>query len=318
MTPTSLDVLVIGAGLSGLTFARLYQQEFPEGALLVLEKSKGLGGRLATRRTDRARFDHGAPFLTPHEKERLGIDGVENARLRSLLTPDGERLACQDGMTGIAKFLARALPIEKETRVHRLERAESFWRADTDSGRSFMAKTVILTAPLPQALSLLEESKIPFPALFGEIRYSMAIVLLFEGEAFPGVPPSNRFKSGPFLSLCDQRWKGISEVPAWVLLVSPERSRTLFEQPEEAIWSSLLPEVREAFPAFSGIKPEIKKWRYSQCENPMEESFGALPDAQGLFLIGDAFHSKIDSSGIERALESAHAFFRVGKSSLLP
>jgi hypothetical protein len=54
-------VAVVGAGLAGLvTASRLTAGGC---AVTVFEKSRGLGGRLATRRTEAGPFDHGAPVV---------------------------------------------------------------------------------------------------------------------------------------------------------------------------------------------------------------------------------------------------------------
>ena len=56
-------VAVIGAGISGLILARTLADAGV--AVTVFEKSRGVGGRMATRRTqDGLRFDHGAQYFT--------------------------------------------------------------------------------------------------------------------------------------------------------------------------------------------------------------------------------------------------------------
>ncbi len=56
-----MRVAVIGAGLAGLAAAEALQGDGHD--VVVLEKSRGAGGRTATRRADELRFDHGAPYL---------------------------------------------------------------------------------------------------------------------------------------------------------------------------------------------------------------------------------------------------------------
>ena len=51
-------VAVIGAGLAGLTAAARIAAG--GAAVTVYDKSRGLGGRLATRRSPQGSFDHGA------------------------------------------------------------------------------------------------------------------------------------------------------------------------------------------------------------------------------------------------------------------
>ena len=54
-------VAIIGAGLSGLVVARRLR-EFAD--VVVFEKSRGAGGRIATRYAGNFEFDHGAQFFT--------------------------------------------------------------------------------------------------------------------------------------------------------------------------------------------------------------------------------------------------------------
>ena len=56
------DVLIIGAGISGLTCAASLRAAGLSPK--VIEKSRGIGGRMATRRAGALSFDHGAQFLT--------------------------------------------------------------------------------------------------------------------------------------------------------------------------------------------------------------------------------------------------------------
>jgi phytoene dehydrogenase-like protein len=66
-THSQPDVIVIGAGVSGLIAARTLQAT---GArVLGLDKGRGVGGRMATRRTDWGVFDHGAQFLTARDPQ---------------------------------------------------------------------------------------------------------------------------------------------------------------------------------------------------------------------------------------------------------
>lgn len=54
-------IAVIGAGLSGLTFASSLNAK---AEITVFEKSRGIGGRMATRYSEHYEFDHGAQYFT--------------------------------------------------------------------------------------------------------------------------------------------------------------------------------------------------------------------------------------------------------------
>ena len=60
------DVVIIGAGMSGLICAQVLQHAGLNVA--IFEKSRGVGGRMATRRTDTEILtDHGAQYFTVTE-----------------------------------------------------------------------------------------------------------------------------------------------------------------------------------------------------------------------------------------------------------
>ena len=119
MTYKFVDVAVIGAGLAGVAAAG---DLIASGkSVLLVEKSRGVGGRMATRRLDGTRIDHGAQFFTARTERfqtfvdellqrdavkvwshgfPLLLDGAVDAR------PDGHpRYACTGGMSELAKTL---------------------------------------------------------------------------------------------------------------------------------------------------------------------------------------------------------------------
>ena len=60
------NVAVIGAGITGITLANLLQKKCN---LTVFEKSRGVGGRMATRRATPYQFNHGAQYFKIENKE---------------------------------------------------------------------------------------------------------------------------------------------------------------------------------------------------------------------------------------------------------
>src|SRR5690606_18254866 len=61
-TPSSLHFAVVGAGMAGVTAARTLVQAGHR--VTLFEKSRGFGGRMATRRTEFGGFDHGVQYFT--------------------------------------------------------------------------------------------------------------------------------------------------------------------------------------------------------------------------------------------------------------
>ncbi|WP_414578133.1 NAD(P)/FAD-dependent oxidoreductase [Anabaena sp. CCY 9402-a] len=166
------DVVVIGAGMSGLICA---QQLSRAGySVVVVDKSRGLGGRLATRRLYETRADHGACYLNP--KGELFTSLVDLLCDRHILevwtdtvyefTTDtgvsapqnrSPRYVAPAGMSAIAKFLAQDLNILLNQRVTAINPTnENHWRITLESSREELtAKALVIAIPAPQALMLL-------------------------------------------------------------------------------------------------------------------------------------------------------------------
>jgi renalase len=157
---------------------------------IVIEKSRGVGGRAATRRLENTWVDHGAPTLSrdPQDEAQYGAYVTSLVR-QGLLQPwpsdriyrsivDGEKwrleqsdsgysdsdyadYAVPAGMTAIAKALTDSLNICCAQRVITLylDSEQSYWQLSTepvDSGQpmTLRARAVVLSIPAPQALEL--------------------------------------------------------------------------------------------------------------------------------------------------------------------
>jgi renalase len=147
-----LDVLIIGAGIAGLTAARSLTTQGQQVALV--EKSRGLGGRLATRRLPGTHADHGVCYLKPKGEvfQRL----IEEAIAAGVLTDwHTNAYASPLGITAFAKWLAQGLTIHTGERAMALQQ-DTHWTVTTDSGLVLGAKKLLLAIPAPQAIDLLK------------------------------------------------------------------------------------------------------------------------------------------------------------------
>jgi predicted NAD/FAD-dependent oxidoreductase len=169
---TVIDVAVIGAGLAGLVCAQNLQQAGYRVA--VVEKSRGVGGRLATRRLQGVHADHGVRYLN-HQGElseyliqSLLKQGVIQSWIDQRVSPkeevgreDSTQGICYSaptGLTAVAKFLANGLQIHHEQRLVSLTAIDNQWQLELEAAQpaSLSARAVVLAIPAPQALSVLE------------------------------------------------------------------------------------------------------------------------------------------------------------------
>ncbi len=123
MTAGANSCIVVGAGISGLLAARELQAE--GWRVTVLDKGRGVGGRMATRRLGEGNFDHGAQFFTVRGERFAGLvedwlaAGVAEEWTRGFADAEGEhnedghpRYRGSEGMTSIPKHLARGLDVQ--------------------------------------------------------------------------------------------------------------------------------------------------------------------------------------------------------------
>lgn len=145
---------MIGAGLAGLSAARDLAQAGL--SVTVLEKSRGVGGRTASRRIGDLQFDHGAARL--HDGADGAIATLGGRAPMRLRRADGGVEQVDGGLGAAnapAKTLAEGLEIERSTRAHRVEGAAGRVRV-TDEGGAWLltADAAIITAPAPQTAEL--------------------------------------------------------------------------------------------------------------------------------------------------------------------
>ena len=61
------DFIVIGAGISGCTFASLVNRKFPDSSILLVDNGRRIGGRSTSRKSRKfsnLEFDHGLPLIS--------------------------------------------------------------------------------------------------------------------------------------------------------------------------------------------------------------------------------------------------------------
>jgi predicted NAD/FAD-dependent oxidoreductase len=111
-----MRVIVIGAGLAGLIAAQQLSNSGHD--VVVLDKGKSPGGRLATRRIGDATLDHGAQFFTVREPEfehhvhQWIQAGVVREWCKGFSAQDSHpRYIGTHGMSGIAKHLAQGVDV---------------------------------------------------------------------------------------------------------------------------------------------------------------------------------------------------------------
>lgn len=324
------SVLILGAGLTGLTAARTLTAK--NVLVTVLDKGRGVGGRLATRRVANGRADHGAQYFsakTPEFQQQVAnwvAAGV--ARKWHLETAtagdthiDHARYIGADGMNSIAKYLAGGLTIHSNERVVRLRAVDGGWQAETEAGNTYRADAVCCTLPAPQALTLLADSNID-PAVVGvaslaDIHYqpSIAVIAVLNKTSAIPAPGAIQYKTGSVAWVADNQQKGIAAGPSLTIHASADFSRARLDytaDAADAVGAELINELTAWLQPGDVDSYEVHRWRYSLADarypepllvaqTPAPLLFGGdgfgMGNVEGAFLSGQAMANWLVESG---------------------
>jgi hypothetical protein len=299
-------IAVIGAGLAGVACASRLQLEFGIPAVLF-EKSRGRGGRCATKRTvDGLLVDHGAQYFTIRDPLFSSI--VHRACGDALLPinapitcPDGTpipgepRWYHRDGNSRLARDLSPDLEVRSATEISRIDPLDHSYFVN---GERFDA--VVSTAPLPQSFRILGLSSPP-PAYIP----CLTLILALNG------PPTGRAashyavrdRSGPLeWSACENHKHGriASHRTVFVSQASEAFSRAFLEV-DPIVWGAAMADLTARTwnlnPA-DVIEHLTHRWRYARIASPA--TLPPLPP--GTFFAGDA----TSASRVESAWLSGH------------
>lgn len=314
-TSEPLRIAIIGAGLSGLSAARTLADQ--RHRVTVFEKSRGCGGRAATRRlqlvgTDSVGLDHGAQYFTARDPRFLRR--VEAWSEAGLVVPWAGRLGAFDGhcfapvggaqtrwvavpgMSALGRALAEGLDLRPRTRIVPPRRIGKEWLISDDQGVQLgRFDRVIISAPAPQAAELLADAP-PVAAQAACVDYApcWALMLVLDGQT--GLPFDGVFvNQGPLRwAARDSAKPGRRSLPnreCWVLHATADWSRAHLEADPSVVAEALL----EAFSGLiDGPLPELlvsrtHRWRYALLDEPLED--GCLWDARlGIGACGDWCH----------------------------
>ncbi|WP_227370318.1 NAD(P)/FAD-dependent oxidoreductase [Halomonas sp. M20] len=328
---------IIGGGIAGLACARaLIRHGHP---VHLFEKSRALGGRLASRRAPSATFDLGAQYFTARSPEfQRELETWQQANViaswpRSLWVCDeGDWQRKQDDqtrwvgaprMTALSRHLSRNLDLHTQCRIEHLHREESIWWLQDDQGlRHGPFTQVILAIPAPQAQLLLAPHSSALAKACQRIEMSpcWTAYVLFEAPLTSLETPGPEWQAafmngGPlrFVTRNGSKPGRNDQGESLSLLATPRWSQAHLERDANWIAAQLLAAFAERYPA---PLPEAQlvgahRWRFSQPLTNTEtraepaaktDTLDFQTDPCGLALCGDG----MSAGRIEDAWLSGH------------
>jgi len=294
---TNQCCVIVGAGMAGLTAAAALEAR--GWAVVLLDKGRGPGGRMATRRIGDSHLDHGAQFFTvrdPRFRETVGR--WEQAGWVAPWFTDGGhvRYRASGGMNELAKHFAKPLDVRTESKVELVEPEGDGWRVITESGETLRAHALILTPPAPQSIALLAACADQLPSdidsTLHDIAFEPCFALLVTIDGPGLVPPPGyvRPDQGPVEWIADNTQKGVSAgAAALTIHARADFSRQYLDARQEDV-ATLLLEAARAWFGGPVTAWQLHRWRYSR---PVEADqrptclFARQPAR--LAIAGDAF-----------------------------
>ncbi|MBN8208769.1 FAD-dependent oxidoreductase [Bacillus sp. NTK071] len=308
-----VDVAIVGGGISGIVAATKLIESGKE--VLVLDKSKSVGGRLATRRINGGKADHGAQFFTvgTEEFQQLVDHWGQNGWVSKWFGENHARYKSTDGMNQLVKHLASEVPARLSSKVERIEHDGHFYVLFLEEGDSVKARAVLLTPPAPQSLKLLQASDIQLSnhahQSLSRIVFDPALVgLLALNEESATTLPNSGHQDADLPDgierIVDSYSKGISKERIISIYATSELSKSFYSKEDEVILTELMNRVSPIIHSEHVSSSQLKRWRYAQAEQVHSSPTLWVSEQESIVVAGDAFLRSDDQSGRTR-IESA-------------
>lgn len=286
------QVIIIGAGMTGLACAqRLARAGFKP---FVLDKGRGIGGRMTTRRVKlgggEISFDHGAQYLTA--RDSAFVAAVQDLGSACARWDDGAvepHLIGVPGMSSIPRAMAVGLDIHPGKTVTAVRAVLGGWELDVGQER-METQHLVITVPAPQAAVLLGPGH-PLHSHLASIAMTPCLTLMAAFAYDAPRPFASRAADGhPLAWIAHDGSKPgrTDKVTTWVAQASVAWSEEHLEEQPEVIAARMLPMLAEVI----GIAPELAlysaahRWRYARTRTSLGQPF-LMSDVGTLHVGGD-------------------------------
>lgn len=330
-----MKIAIVGAGISGLTAAR--ELALAGHETIILEKSRGFGGRMATRYAGEGmalRIDHGVTHFTAESTDFKAL--VQSLQQKGLVQPWGDRFryhtgheflltdpvaepsvwTSTNGMNRIGRQLARLSDVRFESKVGGLtyfgenRTRKRPWLLNLTNSEVLHADAVILSAPAPQAMGILgmtqdETDTLKIIREIDGVAYSPTITFIAHYDAvdvpdWQGVECEN----APISFISNETAKRVDRHGLTLTIhASAEFSNRHLADPEEIVRKGVFDALGDVLGSWAS-RPDwamLHKWRYAHCLNPLGVSFLERGSADApLALVGDY----MQGSTVEQAFRS--------------
>lgn len=297
---------IIGAGLAGVTLARRCQGHMQ---VTVIEKSRGVAGRMSTRRLDDQVFDHGAQYFTIkddrfadmlHPYREAGVVAPWDARIVTINadTPGAVHpkemtsppMIAAPGMTGLVKAMSAEMDITTGCEAASVVKAGSVWQIRDKEGVLISEADQVITAvPAAQASQLLPQDCI-FQGDFDQVQMRGCFTLMLGFDEVLGLGWDAAFVENSLLGfVADNRSRpGRGGNTALTVQTTNIWAEDRLDDPQEEIIAQITRSLDDqlGIKASSAARHRLHRWRYASVGQPLGRPY-LYDDQSGLGAIGD-------------------------------
>jgi photolyase PhrII len=276
-------IAVIGTGISGLICARTLVDHGCD--VTLFEKSRGVGGRMSTRRVDEnLSFDHGAQYFTARDErfQRYVESWIEDGYVapwdgRIVVIEQGilqaekssaHRYVAVPGMSSLGKHLASGLNVHLEHLVVAPERSNDQWLLRTADGNELgQIDIVVVAVPSHQAATLLSSSP-DLADLASRVKMNGCWALMLAFENSLGLGFDGAFVQQPPLSWIarnNSKPGRTDRGETWVVHATPQWTEAHIEDSPQQVSKQLLDEfwIAVGKPKVEPYHLDIQRWRFA-------------------------------------------------------
>jgi renalase len=286
-----LKTIIIGAGMAGLSAARILTQKGHD--VMVLDKGRGVGGRMSTRTIENAKADHGAQYFsvkTPEFQELISSFQFENVIAEWHLAQRlNVRFVGANGMNTIPKKMASSLNVLVNEKVILVDNNS----VTTESGKVYNFDNLIVTIPIPQVIELFQNSKIDFSehdkSVLEQIEYESCLaVMAVLKQPTEIISGGVILQNQPVAWIADNFQKGITETPTVTIHASATYSAERFDEDLKEVANEMLLSVNQYVKPENVISFQTHRWKFSNATRRYDMPFYQIEN-RNIYLSGDGF-----------------------------
>ena len=279
--PKETTFAIVGAGLSGLSCgAQLNALGFQ---VQLYEKSRGVSGRVSTRKTDDWSADHGAQYFTARDPlfiQELNswlaaeVAALWNPRLKVFNAGQWQNSASGENryvgtpaMNSLGKYLAKNLPVELSQTIDRITYHQGKWILHSLEAGAIERQFdwLVLAIPAPQARVLAKTIDTSIEELADQAKMQACWTVMASFAENQNLPFDAAFINDEIISWISRNnskpnRKGIE---TWTIHATPQWSQESLELNKDEAAKLILACAKKLGLDCDRAKIAIHRWRYA-------------------------------------------------------